>query len=94
MFGESRLIWKIVDPPLKVVAISLELTLAVEEEVRANGDSGLGLSVTEGMEVKKVDLTESLLVIRRVESSPKVMNICPEVTREVETWMGFVRIMD
>lgn len=49
VFGDPVLLWKIVDPPLRVVAVGLEMTLVVEEKVRADGDAGLGLSVVEGM---------------------------------------------
>lgn len=63
------------------------MALVVEEEMKANGVAGLELSVAERMKVERVDLTESLVVTRRVESSPKVVNIYPEVTGEVEEWM-------
>lgn len=94
VFGDSRLIWKIIDPPPKVVAISPEMALVVEEELTADREAGLALSVAEAMEVEIIDLTESLLVEKRVEFSPKMVNICPEVTGEIEEWMGFIRIMD
>lgn len=62
VFGGSRLIWKIIDPPLKVVAVSSEMALLVEEELTADGEAGLALSVAEAVEIEIVDLTESLLV--------------------------------
>lgn len=87
VFGDPVLLWKIVDPPLRVVAVGLEMSLVVEEKVRADGDAGLGLSVEEGIEVEIVGLAESLLVMKRVKFSPKVVSICPETGGEKE-WMG------
>lgn len=83
-FGDPVLLWKIVDPLLRVVAIGLEMALVVEEKVRADGDARL--SVAEGIEVEIVGMADSLLVMKRVEFSPKVVGICSEAGSE-EEWM-------
>lgn len=85
--GDPTPLGKTVDPPLRVVTFGLEMTV-VEEGVRIDGDAGLGLSVAEGMEVETVGLVEPLLVMKRVESSPKVVGMFPEVAGEEEEWMG------
>lgn len=71
-----------------MVVVGLEKTLVVEEKVRADGDVELGLSVAEGMEVEIIGLAESLLVMKRVEFSFKVVGISPEVAGSEEEWMG------
>lgn len=86
--GDPTPLGKTVDPPLRVVTFGLEMTVVVEEGVRIDGDAGLGLSVAEGMEVETVGLVEPLLVMKRVESSPKVVGMFPEVAGEEEEWMG------
>lgn len=62
-----------------MVAVGLEMTLTVEEKVRADGEAGLGLSEAEGMDVEIIGLAESLLVMKKVEFSSKVGSICSEV---------------
>lgn len=71
-----------------MVAVGLDISLVVEVKVRADGDAGLGLSVAEGMEVEIVGLAETLLVMKKVEFSSKVVGICPEVAGGEEEWMG------
>lgn len=88
VFGPPVRLVKIVAPPLKVEAVGLEMMLAVEEKVRADGDAGPGLSVAEGMDGEIAGLAESLLVMKTVEFSSRVVGTRPDVAGGEEGWMG------
>lgn len=51
---DTEPLWKIVNPPLRVMAVSPEVSLVVEEKLKADG---LMLSVAEGMKVEIINLT-------------------------------------